>query len=133
MKKLLFATFIAVFALACNQNSTAQSVSEVIEPAAFQAKMNELDDEILIDVRTPQEQGNGFIKEALFIDFNSAAFKNELAKLDKSKPVMVYCASGGRSGKTARLLSQLGFTTVYDLAGGMGAWKSANMPVSFPE
>lgn len=133
MKKLLFTACIAVFALACNQNSTAQSVSEVLQPSAFQAKINELNNEIILDVRTPQEQGSGFISEALFIDFKDADFKNQLAKLDKSKPVMVYCAAGGRSGKTAKLLTELGFTTVYDLAGGMGAWKAANMPVSFPE
>lgn len=133
MKKLTLLLFVAALGVACNQTTNAQSTNSVLAPAAFQAKINELNDEIIIDVRTEQELGSGFIQDALFIDFKSTTFKSELAKLDKSKPVMVYCASGGRSGKTASLLKELGFTTVYDLQGGMGAWKTANMATSLPE
>jgi rhodanese-related sulfurtransferase len=133
MKKLTLLLFVAALGVACNQTTNAQSASEVIAPAVFQAKINELNDEIIIDVRTEQELGSGFIQDALFIDFKSTMFKTDLAKLDKSKPVMVYCASGGRSGKTAKLLAELGFTNVYDLEGGMGAWKAANMDINLPE
>lgn len=133
MKRILLAVLVGGIALSCNQTSSAQKVNEVIAPVAFQAKMDDLKNEIIIDVRTPGEQADGFIEDALFLDYKDSNFRKDLAKLDKTKPVMVYCASGGRSGKTAVILKSLGFEEVYDLAGGMGAWKAANMKVSHPE
>jgi thioredoxin len=49
--------------------------------------------------------------------------------LDKSKPVLVYCASGGRSSKAAQWLAQNGFTTIENLKGGFTQWKLENKPV----
>ena len=48
--------------------------------------------------------------------------QKEILKLDKDKPIAVYCAVGGRSSSTAQFLRQQGFKKVYDLKGGMFAW-----------
>ncbi|TAE59522.1 MAG: rhodanese-like domain-containing protein, partial [Bacteroidetes bacterium] len=53
-------------------------------------------------------------------------------KLDKSQPVFVYCAVGGRSGRSAQTLQQLGFTQVYDLEGGITRWQQEGLPVEKP-
>jgi rhodanese-related sulfurtransferase len=84
----------------------------------------------LIDVRTPKEYELGHLKEALLInymadDFISNAFKG----LDKSKPVLIYCASGGRSAKSAKIYKEAGFTKVYNLLGGFRAWKAKNLEI----
>ena len=76
----------------------------------------------LIDVRTPTEVSAGKIENALNIDFNSPDFKAEIEKLDKDKKTLVYCAAGGRSGKAAQLMHDIGFKEVYDLQGGYGNW-----------
>jgi rhodanese-related sulfurtransferase len=76
----------------------------------------------LIDVRTPQEFGNGKIGNAKNIDFFGASFKTELSKLDKTKPVLIYCQSGNRSGQAVTMMKSMGFKEVYDLKGGWGAW-----------
>jgi rhodanese-related sulfurtransferase len=83
----------------------------------------------LVDVRTPQEVTNGYIANAVNINSADADFQAKLGRLDKSKPVAVYCAVGGRSGRAATILTQMGFKTIYDLEGGMTAWKSQNKPI----
>ena len=52
---------------------------------------------VIIDVRTPLEYNSGHIKDAKNIDLYSDDFNTEFDKLDKSKPVYVYCRSGGPS------------------------------------
>lgn len=83
----------------------------------------------LIDVRTPAEVAAGHIKGAKNIDFNAPDFVQKISALDKTKPVAVYCAAGGRSGRSAIKLKELGFAQIYDLAGGMTEWKAKQKPV----
>ncbi|WP_394466631.1 rhodanese-like domain-containing protein [Mariniflexile sp. HNIBRBA6329] len=77
----------------------------------------------LIDVRTANEFKSGHIKKANNIDFFSSSFIAQLEKLDKQKPVYVYCRSGNRSNKAANQLAKMGFVEIYDLKGGFLNWK----------
>ena len=54
----------------------------------------------IIDVRTPEEIAGGMIDDAIHIDFVSVDFEEKLNALDKGSNYVVYCRSGGRSGKT---------------------------------
>jgi thioredoxin len=84
----------------------------------------------ILDVRTAGEYQNGHIKNAMLADWmNQQQFKDRVQYLDKSKPVLVYCASGGRSGKAAQWLAQNGFTNIENLKGGFTQWKAENKPV----
>ncbi|SFR77232.1 rhodanese-like domain-containing protein [Maribacter stanieri] len=75
------------------------------------------------DVRTASEFNSGHIKKAINVDFfNAGNFNKYFEKLDKNKPVYVYCRSGARSQKAARKLLNMGFLQVYDLKGGYSAW-----------
>lgn len=77
----------------------------------------------LVDVRTPKEYADGYIQNAINIDFfNQNAFVNEFNKLNKDEPVYLYCRSGRRSQKAARKLHSLGFKKIYDLRGGYMNW-----------
>lgn len=102
---------------------------QVLTPDLFQASIAKGENVQLVDVRTEREFSGGYIDNAVNIDIRQASFQNEISKLDKSKPVFVYCLSGGRSASAAKVLSQLGFREVYDLKGGMLAWKSNSLPV----
>ena len=64
------------------------------------------------------------------IDINQPDFIKHLAELDKNKPVLVYCAIGGRSSKAMAIMKKEGFKEVYNLEGGMTAWKDAGMPIT---
>lgn len=77
---------------------------------------------VILDVRTPGETANGVIEGAIELDYRSPNFKDEVAKLDKDKTYLVYCASGGRSGKACSAMQGMGFREVYNLKGGYRAW-----------
>ncbi|GAL85791.1 hypothetical protein MYP_3020 [Sporocytophaga myxococcoides] len=82
----------------------------------------------LIDVRTPEEYNEGNLEYSLNIDYNGKDFKKNLSKLDKQKPVYVYCRSGNRSGKALDSLKALGFSKYYNI-GGFENLKAEGMPV----
>ena len=63
------------------------------------------------------------------MDYLSDTFKEEMETLDKSKPIVIYCRSGGRSGRCATLMLEIGFKEIYDLEGGIIQWKAENNPV----
>ena len=73
----------------------------------------------LIDVRTVNEYKAGCINNAKNIDVFSGEFTSEANKLDKVKPVYLYCRSGARSKMASKKLSKLGFKEIYDLKGGI--------------
>ncbi len=77
----------------------------------------------LVDVRTPAEWEKGTIENAIEINVTTDDFKNSaLAKLDKSKPVYVYCRSGGRSVIASEILLKEGFLP-YNVLGGYMKWE----------
>ncbi len=84
---------------------------------------------VLLDIRTPEEVVQARIRGSIHIDWYSDSFKSDAGKLDRNKPVYVYCAAGGRSSDALRLLKSMGFKEVHQLSGGMGAWQAAGMPV----
>ena len=81
---------------------------------------------IVLDVRTPKEYAEGHLKGSVNINYFDKDFKGQVAKLDKSKPVYVYCHSGGRSSKAMTIMQGEGFKTVYNLTGGYSAWKTVH-------
>ncbi len=108
------------------------AVFKVISAAEFGDKIT-TQPGVILDVRTPGEYKKGFIKNARLLDIFGDNFDAELNKLDRNATYYVYCASGGRSAECAEKMQTLGFKKVYDLDGGMGAWRNANMPVEMPK
>ncbi|WP_240008497.1 rhodanese-like domain-containing protein [Pseudaquidulcibacter saccharophilus] len=82
----------------------------------------------IIDVRTPEEFAGGHVPNAVNIDFKSPEFAQNLKRLPKEKPYIVYCRTGHRSGLSMDAFKQLGFKDVYNVAGGITAWQGAGMP-----
>jgi phage shock protein E len=87
------------------------------------------DDLVILDVRTPEEFADGHIDGAVMIDFYRDDFATELAKLDPDVPYVLYCRSGNRSGQTTALMTELGFSAVDDVDGGVIAWQGAGLPL----
>lgn len=71
----------------------------------------------LLDVRTPNEWSGGKLANSACVDYMDESFSQNVAKLDKDKPVFVYCAAGGRSAKAAKVLKEAGFKKIYNLKG----------------
>lgn len=76
----------------------------------------------ILDVRTQGEIAKGSIKGSVNLDFFDDNFENKLDQLDKTKPVYVYCAAGGRSSDAMDMMKKKGFVEVYNLLGGYNAW-----------
>lgn len=78
---------------------------------------------VVIDVRTPEEVSQGYIKGAtVFADINGSDFAEKINALDKSKTYLVYCRSGARSSNASGYMIKNGFTNVYNLNGGILGW-----------
>ena len=88
------------------------------------------EDGIVLDVREANEWSAGHIPNARHIALGQLA--GRLSELDKfkGKPLVVCCASGNRSSSACGALRKAGFERVYNLAGGIGAWSEAGLPVT---
>lgn len=119
MKKflLILAIFFGCicFGFAQNANYTSLNNSEFAK-VIKQKKVQ------LVDVRSEAEYAQGHLAKAINIDVNKNFNKQAEEKLDKKKPVAVYCASGARSKSAAYKLSKLGFETIYELNTGIRKW-----------
>jgi rhodanese-related sulfurtransferase len=130
MKSILSICFVAfVFLSACSSNSgNAQNTGNKIQSLSvdeFEKKLKETENLILVDVRTPGEYENGHLKNAKNININDENFEPSLTALDTNKPIFVYCLSGNRSMRAAKVMESMGFKTIYNMAGGFSAWNSA--------
>lgn len=117
---------LGVFLVFSCQGQSKQAT--VLTPEQFSQKLATTSERILLDVRTPEEYAEGHLTDAKLINYYNEDFKSQLALLDKTKPVFVYCRSGKRSGASAQLLIELGFKEVYDLQGGFTAWAEGKFP-----
>ena len=66
----------------------------------------------VIDVRTPEEVATGYLEGAVFIDWNSPTFIDEVSKLDPAGTYVIYCRSGNRAGQAIEAMKELGFTNL---------------------
>lgn len=119
--------FVAIMMASCSngQNKTEGTIAENVNVEEFASHFESAQ---ILDVRTPGEWSEGVIEGAILADFYKDSFKAELEKLNKNKPVTVYCKSGGRSGQAMGMMNEMGFKEVYNLKGGIGAWNSAGKP-----
>jgi rhodanese-related sulfurtransferase len=86
----------------------------------------------VLDVREPSEYAAGHIADATLVPLGQLEKHLEELAPQKDQPVLVVCASGGRSAQAVRLLSKNGFTQAQNLKGGMNAWRKADLPIAKP-
>jgi rhodanese-related sulfurtransferase len=104
------------------------SISEDYQPTAFAQAMKGKD-VLLLDVRTPGEYADGHLSGSVNIDWNSPGFSDAVKKLDKTKPVYVYCAVGGRSSQAKKTMASMGFKEIHNMLGGYDSWSGQGLPV----
>ena len=124
MKKVFALIASALLLAGCSTSSSAIDLS-VNE---FSAKVAEAG-VITLDVRTPGEFAEGHVEGARLIDFQSGNFENEIATLDKNATYAVYCRSGNRSGQAVKVMQDAGFTSVFNMNGGVIDWANAGLPL----
>jgi rhodanese-related sulfurtransferase len=95
---------------------TPQQVSELLAQEAIQ----------LIDVRQPHEHEAGRISGGRLIELGQLSA--EAQTIDRSRPVVFYCRSGGRSAMATQAFEEAGFDA-HNMAGGLLAWDAAGLPM----
>jgi rhodanese-related sulfurtransferase len=84
---------------------------------------------LLIDVRTPAEFAEGHLPGARLVSIHDEDFSRQVAALDTSQTVFVYCRTDNRSRRALRVMSDSGFRRMVLLLGGINAWKKEGLPV----
>ena len=131
MKKIITISFVfvAMFLNSCTngQNKSSKTSLSAVE---FAAKIKEIPTAPMVDVRSTEEYSSGHLQGSKNINWNGDNFEGQILKLDKTKPVFVYCHSGRRSAAAANYMRSLGFKEVYELDGGISSWMQANLPTT---
>lgn len=116
MRKIIWLTTLFIIFAACSKKAPAlldiSSVNQV-EQVDFSHENN-----VLIDVRTPEEFSEGHIPNAININVSDENFENEIKKLDPDKNYYVYCRSGKRSTDAAEKMEKEGLNKVVNLKDG---------------
>ncbi|MFM2387868.1 MAG: hypothetical protein RL660_2625 [Bacteroidota bacterium] len=118
IKSLVLAIWCGIALTACAQNPAITNLSVADFATAIATDTTQI-----VDVRTAGEYQGGFIRNAKNIDQESKDFIAQMSAYDKQKPVYIYCLSGGRSGSAAKRLADAGFTKIFNLTGGVMAWR----------
>jgi rhodanese-related sulfurtransferase len=141
IRTLRFAPVVLVIALAISAGCTGtQSSAANATPAYTDLPVEEfkqmvdqsggkLGVVVILDVRTPSEFERERLRDAVNLDVSAGVFNDRVARLDRQKTYLVYCQSGTRSARAAQTMSELGFTKVYNMRGGIAKWKDAGYPV----
>jgi len=129
--KALLLLFISIISLSCDTNKKPNSTSDnsinqdsqgkvhLLTPAEFKEKYV---NHTIVDIRTPYEFRQGYIKGAVNINYYDRKFLENFKDFDKSEPIYIYCRSGSRTSSASRKLVKAGFLNVYDLRGGISNW-----------
>jgi len=118
VKKILVGAALLALTTACSSGGvTTQGASDFAKTIAKSGVQ-------VVDVRTPGEFSQGHIANAINIDVEDASFDSKVAILDRSLTYAVYCHSGRRSAIATTKMNDTGFTSLFNLDGGIGAWQA---------
>ena len=107
-------------------NTANNSINEIQKGVVYLLTPNEFKEKSegfkIVDIRTPYEFKQGYIKGAININYYNRNFIDNFINFDKDQPIFLYCRSGNRTSSAAKKLTKLGFQKVYDLKGGIINW-----------
>lgn len=118
---------IAVIVLWAISSSSVANAAQDISPSSYQSQfVSSSTAHLLLDVRTSEEFATGHVHGAVNIPVEE--LQDRLSEVSRDEPVVVYCHSGNRSAQAAQMLTQAGYTDVYDL-GGVNDWTAQGFPL----
>lgn len=110
-------------------NLMSNSGGDRVSPMQATLLLNR-EDALMIDVRETAEWASGHIPNARHIALGQ--LDKQLSEIEKYKtrPLIVSCQTGNRSSTACGKLKKLGFEKVFNLAGGVAAWREAGLPMT---
>jgi rhodanese-related sulfurtransferase len=122
---ILTIAFTLIFAPLFAQKEKSPSVISV---DSFACKISRQLKPQIIDVRTPEEFKMNHINGAVYINLKEDNYVNLLKDFDKNKPVFIYAIQNNRPDILAEELNSIGYTTIYELKGGIAGWIGRGYP-----
>ena len=122
----LFLIFVTTLTLSCQKRPANSSITMIDSEKMKTLLQNE--DMQLVDVRTVEEFNEQYIKDAENIVYDDN-FEEKLGKLEKDKPIIIYCRSGRRTALSADIMEKQGFIKIYELEGGIMQWMKEGNPI----
>jgi len=129
IKEILISGLLTAIASCVRFFTCSSKQIQCLHVDEFEKQLITTKGEQLIDVCTKKEFEKCHISRAKNIDFRSTDFRQEIGKLDKTKPILVYCLSGVRSKLTAQICKKAGFESIYELDSGLRGWLEAGKPI----
>lgn len=105
------------------------SILRTVSPVEAQQLISSRKDLLLIDVRNQNELSQGAIAGSQLLPFWNIMKNNH--SIPKDRPLLLICAVGGRSYGAGQILSRQGYPEIYNLKGGIDAWKRAGLPLQY--
>jgi len=102
---------------------------KTIKPQEAVRLMND-ENTVVLDVRLEKEFKEGHIMDSLHIPLGAVATRIKELTDYKSQNVILYCQTGMRSKQAGTILKKHGFTSMYNIDGGINGWLNANLPIS---
>jgi len=136
---MLAATLMLLFGISCGDGGGSaegpsvanagqqEPIFRSIPPKEAKALMESRKDLLLIDVRGPEEMREGYIAGSRLIPI--AELARGRMSLPAGNPLLLICAVGGRSYAVGQYFSRKGYPEIYNLQGGISAWKEAGLPL----
>jgi molybdopterin/thiamine biosynthesis adenylyltransferase/rhodanese-related sulfurtransferase len=120
--------------MATYRDLLAQVKTEIDEISSIEAheRLESSDGSIFVDVREPDEWDEGHIPGAIYTGRGRLEQRIEGLVPDKGRALVVYCSAGSRSAFSAKVLEELGYSNVVNLAGGFSDWKRNGFEVTIP-
>ena len=101
-----------------------------IDSESLSERLQNPDDVLLVDIRTPAEIAQGIIPDALQLPMHLIPLR--LSELPKDRDLVLYCRSGARSYQACAYMMQQGYGRVLNLRGGIIAWARHGYPIVAP-
>ncbi len=118
---VIFFLVTTICSYSCKEKQSSSEIEVVTQEEMKQ--INQFEDAQLIDVSTSENYKKEHLKRFQNIDYLSPNFDEEIKKLDKSKPVIVYCKSANLNSKCVDKMKKKGFVKVYDLDSDIAKWE----------
>ena len=128
----LFITLLLPLAIGISFSNCKADGQETLNSKEFKSKLSDPTIQ-LVDIRTPEEFALGYIEGAQNIDYYNPDFLSNINKLNKDKPLAIYCKSGGRTKDALKALAKEGFVKIIALSGGLLKWESEGFTLVEPK
>lgn len=121
MKNPFFILSISLILFSCTSQPIPGTIASDIQQNKLKSIL-ETTGATLVDIRTEDEISQGIIDGAKTVDYFSDDFMKQMEQFPQDQPIVLYCASGGRSAKAMKMLNNAGWKEVYNLLGGYGEY-----------